>query len=195
MGTSLTAPIRHGPFQIVPENWTGATEAPQYSDLPPAQNPYEAVRATTVAAARQLPYWRTPALPEGWTFAGAVQTSEINLYGYRAYYRSPQGGTGLRITVSYLGGSGWVREAAQRPNAGANLTVTETRVIAGRPAQVFYSPPGPTSDPRGITLLWVYDPATESEYLLSGLNISLSGSNIDNMIVIARSLFEPPNPP
>ena len=192
-GTSLTAPVRHGSFQIVPEGWTGATEAPQYSDLPPAQNPYEAVRATTAAAARQLPYWRTPTLPEGWTFAGAVQTSEINLYGYRAYYRSPQGGIGLEITASHLGSSGWVREAAQRPNAGANLTVTETRVIAGRPAQVFYSPPGPTSDPRGHTLLWVYDPATQSIYELYGLNTSLSGSNIDALIAIARSLFE--NPP
>ncbi len=188
-------PIRHGPFQIVPEGWTGETEYYTYHGLPPAQNPYEAVRATTVAAARQLPYWRVPALPEGWTFAGVVQTSEINLYGYRAYYRSPQGGTGLEITASHLSSSGWVREAAQRPNAGANLTVTETRVIAGRPAQVFYSPPGPTSDPRSITLLWVYDPATQSEYELYGLNTSLSGSNIDNMIAIARSLFEPPNAP
>ena len=40
----------------------------------------------------------------------------------------------------------------------------------------------------------MYDAATESEYKLIGTYRSLRGARIDNLIALARSLFEPPNP-
>ena len=45
------------------------------------------------------------------------------------------------------------------------------------------------------TQVLVYDPATETQYEVFPKNLSLRGSNIDAVIAIARSLFEPPNAP
>ena len=41
----------------------------------------------------------------------------------------------------------------------------------------------------------IFDPVTESEYLLRGLNLGFGGAGIDRLIAIAASLFEPPNAP
>ena len=68
-------------------------------------------------------------------------------------------------------------------------------MIAGRPARVAYSPSGPSHISLFPVTVWVYDPATESEYTLYGHTKSLRGAYVDAVIAIARSLFEPPNPP
>ena len=191
-GTSLTVPIRHGPFQIVPENWTGVTEASTRHE-PPAYNRDNPSYTESLAEARRLPYWREPELPDGWgDFAYAAADPEDTIYGYEAGYRSPAGGIGLRIKGEHLVGRGWPRDAAWRPN-GDDLGVTETRVIAGRPAQVIYGPLGPGHDPLFPVMLWIFDPATESRYTVVALTKSLLGANVDGVIAIARSLFE--NPP
>ena len=117
-GTSLTAPIRHGPFQIVPEGWTGATEGRSVVN-PPAYNRDNPRRVESLAEARQLPYWRDPALPAGWAFLWADMDPEETNYGYFAVYLSPTGGVGLRIEGEHLVGRGWPRHAAWRPNSGA----------------------------------------------------------------------------
>ncbi len=74
------------------------------------------------------------------------------------------------------------------------LGIHETRLIAGRPALVSYSP-GPNVSSYFSASVQIYDPATESEYRVYGKALSLRGTNIDATIAIARSLFEPPNPP
>ena len=38
-GSSLTTPVRHGPFPLIPEDWTGAVEEPDPLHFPPDYNP------------------------------------------------------------------------------------------------------------------------------------------------------------
>ena len=83
-------------------------------------------------------------------------------------------------------GRGGIREAYID---GPNVTpsVHETRVIAGRPAEIHYSP--------STVSLVIYDPATEAGYSIRTRHISFRGENLDALIDLARSLFEPPNAP
>ena len=67
-------------------------------------------------------------------------------------------------------------------------------MIAGRPAYVIYSGPGPNHNDLFPVTVWVYDAATETEYRLIGKDSSLRGGPPAPLIAIARSLFEPPNP-
>ena len=178
----------------MPETWTGETEA-RVRSTPPAYNRDNPRYTTDLATARTYPYWRDPALPDGWAFLRAEMDPETTIYGYKASYRSPAGGgVGLRIVGEHAVGRGWPRNAAWRPN-GDDLGVTETRVIAGRPAQVIYGPLGPGHDPLFPIKVWIFDPATESRYTVHALTKNLLGANVDGVIAIARSLFEPPNPP
>ena len=75
------------------------------------------------------------------------------------------------------------------------LAVSETRVIAGRPALVLYSPAGPDHEPLAPVIVRIYDPATESRHTVFGATKSLRGANVDAVIAIVASLFEPPNAP
>ena len=193
-GTSLTAPIRHGPFQIVPEGWTGATEEPT-GHAPPGWNLNNSRYTENVAEARRYPYWREPALPSGWTFAQASTDPTETIYGYRAVYLTPRGGLGLVVEGDHATFRGYLRDAAWRTNGGNHLSVTETRVIAGRPAQVLYSPAGPDHEPLAPVIVRIYNPATESRHTVFGRTKSLRGANVDAVIAIARSLFAPPNAP
>ena len=58
-----------------------------------------------------------------------------------------------------------------------------------------YSPVGTNHDRLFPVTVWIYDPATDALYWVLGENKSLLGSNVDAVIAIARSLFEPPNAP
>ena len=191
-GTSLTAPIRHGSWQIVPENWSGATEAPEpYHELPGTGS--LPLRTTeSLAEAQTFLYWRTPTLPDGWTLDLATTSGEYVAYGYRAWFFGPEGR--IIIDGGFFPNRGFAGEALWRVNDGW-LYVVETRVIADRPARVRYSPLGPLHDSGGIMEVRIYDPATESGYALNALGAGWSGANIDSLIAIAASLFEPPNAP
>ena len=188
-GTSLTAPIRHGGAQILPRGWTGAVEAEQIV-FPPAYNPDPFFWTDNLEEARRLPYWRDPVLPDGWRFGRAGTPGDAVAYGYVAYFISDEGGTGLDLIGRHANPLGWNRPAAWHPTDGS-LFVTETRVIAGRPAWVQYSPPGPLHRVSGARLV-VFDPATESQYLLDGKNLGFGGAGVDRLIAIAASLFEGP---
>ena len=69
---SVTSPIRHGPFLLIPKGWTGATEEPTRVTYPQS-----ATRATwnrpagwtgSLAEIQQHPLWSAPGLPSGWAF-------------------------------------------------------------------------------------------------------------------------------
>ena len=84
-GPSLAAPIRHGPFQIVPEGWEGPVEEDPFRPWP--GNSYANPVATAdLAEARRLPRWRDPTLPAGWTLllASSGDPSSDPPYGYCA---------------------------------------------------------------------------------------------------------------
>ena len=168
-GTSLTAPIRHGPYQLVPEGWTGSVEEPETYSLP-GDSYTNPAYTTDLAEARQLPYWRDPALPAGWTLKWVISGDVSGpAYGYWAEFATERGGSAFTVFGYYADYRGHPREASRRNGRG----VYETRVIAGRPARVAYSPSGPNHSDLFPVTVWIYDPSTEAEYeILGGVKTS-----------------------
>ena len=184
-GTSLTAPVRHGPYQLVPAGWTGSVEVPEAYPLP-GDSYANPAYTTNLAEARQLPYWRDPALPAGWTLKWVISGDVSGpAYGYWAEFATERGGSAFTIFGYYADYRGHPREASRRNGRG----VYETRVIAGRPARVAYSPSGPNHSDLFPVTVWIYDPSTEAEYAILGGVKTLRGSNVDAVIAIAESLF------
>ncbi|MDE2640429.1 MAG: hypothetical protein OXI03_07585 [Chloroflexota bacterium] len=188
-GPSLTAPIRHGLWQIVPEGWTGATE--ESFILPGDVETFR--RAETIGHAHHLPRWRTPDLPSDWVFWQATTGTDSSPFGYAAHWGTGRG-SALSIYGERVSGVAYRNEAAVR-GTGGELVVAETRMIAGRPAMVYYSPAGPLNARFYGNVVFVHDRETNSQYKLYARTASLRGSNIDALIAIAESLFEPPNEP
>lgn len=91
----LTYPIRHGPWQLVPEDWTGAVEHAEPS-RPPWRYDRSPLPTTTLFSARQLTFWRDPALPVGWALQLAERESASPYrYGYQATYGTTTGLLGM----------------------------------------------------------------------------------------------------
>ena len=113
-GTSLTVPIRHGPYQIVPEGWSGAAEEPEYHR--PVDNtwaPATYLENPDLAVARTFPYWREPTLPAGWTLRSLSRGGVLDpLYGYTAEYASTVGRYGVQISGYYDTDRGWAETAS-----------------------------------------------------------------------------------
>ncbi len=184
-GASLTAPVVHGAFQIVPEGWTGAKQEPirgepaGYSFTNPRGGP-------DIELARTLPNWREPVLPEGMVFLWASSGDEADPgYGYRARFEG--GGSGIELEAETASHRRYPKKASWNNGRG----VRETRIIAGRTAVVIYSPPGPAYSEFFPVTVWVYDPANEAIYSVRGRYGNLIGGEPDRVIEIARSLFEP----
>ena len=188
-GTSLTAPIRHGLWQIVPEGWTGAMEARRSVGDQFATPGF----VDTIAEARLLPRWREPDLPSEWVFWYAGTDPTVVPRGYEAAWGSGRGGQALLIEGEQVDIIAYPNFAAG--HSSGTMAVSETRIIAGRPARVFYSPAGALNDRDYAIVVSVHDPETNGVYTLHGLTRAVRGSNIDAMIAIAESLFEPPNAP
>ncbi len=194
-GASLAAPVVHGVYQLVPAGWAGAVEAHEQHSHVPANYPvYEGsswIDNPTPAQAQALPHWRTPTLPEGWTL-GRISYGTVDdpPFGYTAKYLTPEGWSGVAINGYYKGSRRWGVSSSE----SRGIEVTETRTIAGLPARVRYSPPGPNHRPTYPTRVWVFDPATDVEYAVQGRAPGLRGSNVEAVLDVVRSLFEPPNP-
>ena len=191
-GPSLAAPLRHGPFQLVPEEWAGRVEEDPFRPWP--GNSYaNPVHTAELAEARRLPYWRDPTLPAGWTFNGASSgdPSYDPPYGYCARWATAGGYGGVEICGGFYLGQDRPTESSWSNGGG----VVETRVIAGRLAVVVYSPAGPNHNSDIAVRALVYDPIPDAVYWLRGLDGTLRGSNVDAVIAIARSLFEEADAP
>ena len=187
-GVSLTAPIRHGPFQLVPEGWEGPVEEDPFRPWP--GNSYANPMGTTeLAEARQLPHWRDPTLPSGWTFvfasSGDHHSDPPN--GYCAWWANDRGYRGVGICGGFHPGPDQPVESSWHGGRGG---VVETRTIGGRPSFVVYSPAGPNHNRYHSIQVWIYDPVTAAVYDVEGYDWTLNGSNVDAVIAIALSLFE-----
>ena len=183
-GSSLTAPIRHGLWQILPWGWTGETEEPFI--LP---GDFATPRSVgTIAEPRRLPRWRDPDLPSGWVFLHASSGFSETPFGYQSWWGTDEGYLGIILRGQQAAHIGYTKSPL-------GTGVTETRTIAGRPAVVSYSPQGLHHYIDYSIIVSVYDAATDSEYTIITYTRSLAGSNLDPVIAIAESLFEPPNAP
>ena len=187
-GPSLAAPLRHGPFQIVPEGWEGQVEQDPFRPWP--GNSYANPMGTTeLAEAQRLPHWREPTLPSGWTLAWA-SSGDPHFdppEGYCALWTNDRGYRGVGICGGFHPGPDQPVESSWHGGRGG---VVETRMIGGRPSFVVYSPAGPNHNRYHSIQVWIYDPVTATVYDIEGYDQTLNGSNTDAVIAIARSLFE-----
>ena len=198
-GESLRVPVIHGAYEIVPLDWEGETlreyvSSPDYSDP---------VETDDITVARTLDFWREPTLPEGWTFNKAIAAGGDAYggasYGYcatwwatdriipEANYAHPQ--MGVEICADFTSSRYGNRDASWNEGSAAH----ETRVIAGRPAVLRFSPPAPNHHPSFPTLIEVFDPATEVTYEIEAIDYDLR-SNPEAVVEMARSLFTPAPP-
>ena len=199
-GTSLTVPIRHAIFQIVPAGWEGVVEETFLQPPPQAtRDTLETIQTTwmapagTLARAAELPYWRTPALPDTWTFTGAGLSRDVVPYGYIAEWTGPGGSGHLVIDGTHAQVRRWSQESHHDLGNGES-GVRETRVIAGRPAYVSYTP-NPNDPSVFFSILYIYDPAAEAQYRLAMLAGDAPFPDTESLIALAATLFEPPNAP
>ncbi len=181
-GASLTAPVVHGVYQIVPVGWTGATK-PSVRSERSTSYPLDA-STTDVAVARTMRYWRDPAVPAGWAFLGAeTGGGEIQaMDGYCAAWVTETGDPGFDV-CGEKGTRYWFSAGEASWHDGASRF--ETRVVAGRPASVIYG----VGDPYFPLSLRVYDPATDVEYTIRGKHRSVRGWQVDAVIAIAEGMF------
>ncbi len=180
-GTSLTAPVVHGIYQVVPAGWKGATVEALVDLDSPGEPPEELRLYSTLAEARQLPYWRDPALPEGWILESALVPDDGPRYGYCARFRTEERTRrnnevyrNYAFRICGLHVTGWYHPEIASWHDGAS--VRETRVVAGRPAMVIYSPEGPDSSPDFPINIWVYDPETQRPTTISSQAIGASAA-------------------
>ena len=211
---TLTSPVRHGQYLLIPTAWEGPMATgdkgddplrlaatlvePQVDVAPPAgyrpsidaTSPTERVRVETsdpAEARRLIPLWRDPVLPEGWTLQRAeVGTPDAPFYGYMAQYVDERGYPALLVYVSYPDRRPDYRWVTSASDAESTY---EVRTVDGHTALVRYSPPGPLHNRYRATKVQIFDATTGIKYWLLGEHHSLSGGNVDATIVIARSLY------
>ena len=182
---SLAYPIRHGPWQLVPPDWTGAVEERE-ERRPPWRYDRSELPSTTLFHARQLTYWRDPALPVGWTLQLVERESASPYqYGYRATYGTTTGVAAFTISASV-----WFLTGERAP-IECSTVCHEARVIAGRPARVSYSPSSPFNPTVSPATVRVYDAETDALYVIRETDHRFLGGRIDDVVDIARSLFDP----
>ena len=198
-GESLSVPVIHGAYEIVPLDWSGETMR-DYVPFPDYSDPVE---TDDITVARTLDFWREPTIPEGWTFGEAIAAGGDAHGGARWGYCAtwwakdvkipnttvvhPQ--RGVQICADFTS----TRYGNQDASWNNGSAVHETRVIAGRPASLRFSPPGPNHRPGFPTLIQVFDPTTGVTYEIEAIDYDLK-SNPEAVVEMARSLFEPPNP-
>ena len=184
-GAGLAAPIVHGPFQIVPEGWGGAVLEPLERN-PVGRSNNDPRGGWDIETARTLPFWRDPVLPPGMEFLWAGSGEEEDpAYGYQARFEG--GGGGIALYAYDNSHRRYPQKASWLDGRGAR----ETRIIAGRPAVVIYSPPGPSHSEFFPDTVYVYDHEQDAVYEILGNYGERLGSETDGLIAIAQSLFRP----
>ena len=209
----IATPVRHGPWLMVPTDWSGRREAEKGGDpLRATGNAIEAqaavsariqpggasgasgasaparVKTSDVAEARRLiPLWRDPDLPPGWRlYRAEMGTAYAPYRGYTADYQNAQGSGALVLDV--------VQEQQlpvyQWAVRGSSVRlVTELRIIDGHAGLVRYSPPGHRHDPYADYKVQIYDAASGIKYWIIA-DTETSSEAVD----IARSLYQTPTP-
>ena len=157
------------------------------------------VHTSDLTEARKLLYWREPRVPADWRLAGVRSgnyTGPGSLTGYWADYVGPAGQLAVRIIGAYVrsfpvaSDANWTVDTL---DGGTWLFVRESRMIAGRPATVKYSPLGSQHDNATPIVVEVYDAATGAAYIVRGQSGSLGlrggPEAAERVIAIACSLF------
>ncbi len=186
--TVIDAPVRHGPWLMVPLDWEGAIEerVPHVSGAASGATDVAeptAVHTFDIAVARGFPLWREPAVPARWIFDHAEKgTESAPVDGYTAVYANERGRYAAWITVSRITESPYRLDAFD-----GGGSISETRIIDGRLAVVRYVPPGRTA--VAPTKVKIFDEAASIVYIVHGFDRDFLGNNVEPTIEIARSLL------
>ena len=197
-GVDLPAPVVHGTFHLAPENWEGKTKAGTHHDPPDTSPELEETSVDTLAAARaqDFPYWREPStMPEGWELSRAWEGGlDAPWYGFcSVYVTNPR-----QKTINACGFFNTNRRFASESHyfVEAGLVARETRVIAGRPALILWSPPGPQYIWWFDVRIIINDPDTESSYVFIATGPGRSDlaadadAKLESVIAFVRTFFE-----
>ena len=194
-GQSLTVPVIHGAYEIVPLDWSRETVR-DYIPFPDYSDPVE---TDDITVARTLDFWREPTIPEGWTFGKAIAAGGDAYGGARWGYCATWWAKDIKIPkttaahrqrgVEICADFTSTRYGDQDASWNDGSAAHETRVIAGRPASLRFSPPGPNHNPGFPTLIQVFDPVTQVTYRIEAIAYELR-SNPEAVVEIALSLFE-----
>ena len=194
-GESLAVPVIHGAYEIVPLTWSGETMR-DYVPFPDYSDPIE---TDDITVARTLDFWREPTIPEGWTFGKAIAAGGDAYGGARWGYCATWWATDVKIPnttvvhrqrgVQICADFTSTRYGNQDASWNDGSAVHETRVIAGRPAVLRFSPPGLNHRPSFPTLIQVFDPTTGVTYEIEAIDYDLK-SNPEAVVEMARSLFD-----
>ena len=128
----MSIPIRHGPWQLIPEGWKGSRE-----DTVLVQTTFFPESAD-LAVVRQHRLWREPDLPTGWRLRDAFAGVD-GMDGIIAEYEDANGASALGVVIQQLAsiGNNWPATTADH-----QALIVETRVIDGHPAYVGVQPDG-----------------------------------------------------
>ena len=192
----VTAPVRHGHlFVLYPHDWSG--EIGEFSWSPPpltiTPTPDPGIRTQDITAARRLPLWRDPVLPEGFVFVEAhSNTWESPSTGYCAEYVAERTITGIYVAnivrfCAFQGLRSSVRHQPIRTSTPTIPEIREMRIIDGHAAWMRYIP-----DLASIAVELI-DESTGTYYRLKSSGgpsgIGLSG-DVDGTIAALRSLYQ-----
>ena len=199
-GTSLTVPVRHGPYLLHPAATPWESLQQQRGVRPPdsgiagaggasstpAVTPRIPRATSDLAEAREFPYWRDPTLPEGWTLMHAETGTDTSPeFGYSAFYANERGYLDAEISVRFLE----IRPIFRPASMHGGSSVYQTQIIDGRTAILNYSPEGPKFVRGALTEVYIFDESTGIEYRVYGYGANTSGEFIGAAIEIARSLY------
>ena len=189
-GETLTVPVIHGTYQLLPRVWTGEVKGLVREGSLEDQIREESLSYTTIEGARTLPHWREPTIPAGWelgfAYTGGLGTAGPGFY---AEFHTNTGQLGFSLgcgpTVTSFG--------TQAASWHDGSSVAETRVITGRPAMILYSPRGLKDTKYSWSFpvtVDIFDAATATRCSYVAYDLSLAGDNIDFGVAIIASLFE-----
>ena len=178
---SVTSPIRHGPFLLIPKGWTGATEEPTRVTYPQS-----AARATwnrpagwtgSLAEIQQHPLWSAPELPSGWAFDRANDFD-----GYLATEYVPAARNALIEIHVWRVDWAPIHEPYVDPRAGR---IHEARLIDDYPAFLIYDPSNGSGLPVTVIIF-----KSDSGIIYEVTAHWALNTDYQSVIEIARSLYE-----
>ena len=180
----IATPVRHGSYQIIPYDWTGAIEAG--GPVTPLSNrasgasdaqPGPVWPSDDPAIVRQHPLWAEPTVPTGWQLGGLFADETF----VEAIYADSDGYFAARFWIYRVDWLPRDTTAGLYPPPNAR---EEVRTIDGHPAIVNYS--------LGGSSVYLFDKTTGIEYFVHLYSSSEDpdGRDIEDAIAIARSLYQ-----
>ena len=178
----MPAPVRHGPWLVMPLGWTGELQEVRYLGQRDPVEPSQVLHTTDIdEARREIPLWREPSgIPGTWTLGEVLVGGEVGPWsGFEASWESPKG----RVIIIVVH-SRWRKDHLRGVGTGA---VMEMRRIGGHPAIVQYWPP---EDKDSGTRVFLYDESTGIEVFVAAYSLELGET-----VAVALSLVDAHDPP